>query len=135
MKNTEVRCPTCGSDNISILFYEKNNKTLYYGCVRCGCQWKRPTITKQEGDNMKKTVIRCPSCRSNFTWSFGLEGKRITRWICGNCDYKWIIPHPMIEDTRHSPLELKEHFHKDRPKLTKQDKLDLQIDLWQYGKR
>ncbi len=83
---------------------------------------------------MKKTEIRCPKCESlKVTTRHSLFD-----WWCCSCGYGWDkqISQYLIEDTRHFPLELKEHaqYLKDGTKLTKQDKLDLQIDLWQYGK-
>ena len=80
---------------------------------------------------MKKTEIRCPRCKSiEIGEGFSING--IRNYFCNRCDCQW-------EETPMSKLqlELKEHaqYLKDGTKLTNQDKLDLQIDLWQYGKR
>jgi len=92
---------------------------------------------------MKNTEIRCPSCDVKRSWIYvedtTIGGLYILR--CNYCGHQWksMYSPKYRSDIKeyHYPLELKEHkqYLKDGIKLTEQDKLDLQIDLWQYGKR
>lgn len=87
---------------------------------------------------MKNIIFRCPKCGSKLVERHPNRNAGYGYLQCIDCEYKWTLQKSVEEyNTLHYPLELNEHaqYLKDGTKLTKQDKYDLQIDLWQYGKR
>ena len=85
---------------------------------------------------MKNTDIRCPHCGSTNIGYLQITNQTIFEWCCYRCGYRWERP-SMPTLSQYYPIELLERvqYLKDGIKLTKQDKYDLQIDLWQYGRR
>jgi len=137
-----MKCPICNSNNTSIIWIgsvcHNCNHTWGYNYTSPNEKEAEDFSKKYKGDNMKEiTKRRCPNCGSlNVTHSHSLFD-----WWCCSCGYGWdkqlgnnypIYPLPKYI----AQAELKEHaqYLKDGIKLTNQDKYDLQIDLWQYGK-
>ena len=85
---------------------------------------------------MKHTEQRCPSCGSYEIDKWHTPIYTTIFYHCHMCGYRWERP-SMPTLSQYYPIELLERvqYLKDGIKLTKQDKYDLQIDLWQYGRR
>ena len=85
---------------------------------------------------MKNTKQRCSSCGAMNIDYLQVTNQTVFGYECYHCGYRWERP-SMPKLSQQYPIELLERIEylKDAIKLTKQDKIDLQIDLWQYGKR
>jgi hypothetical protein len=78
----------------------------------------------------------CPKCRCEYINEYLIKlnkkGQPEYKYECSDCLFSWTEPYPQKYLTYHAPKEIEERRKQPLSKLTKEDWIELQIDIYEF---